>query len=153
MDNQLPKWAARHALFAPWGIVATTCVLVALTGSVGWKVWNNLTTISDMVDLGVVVYAAGASLVEVSIKMAFYAIEQRQKERERIRKEARQEGLHEGKQQGRREGRHEGKQQGRKEAVRMFAHNIILKSSQNPEASVEDLVEAVASEMEDAEKG
>ena len=40
-----------------------------------------------------------------------------------------------------------------KKAVRMFAHNIILKSSQNPEASVEDLVEAVASEMEDAEKG
>ncbi len=157
----MPKWFALHALFAPWGILATTCVLAALTGSAGWKVWDNLTTVSDMVDLGVVVYAAGASLVEVIIEMAFYAIEQRRKERERIRKEARQEGLaegrqeglQEGRQKGRQEGKRQGEQQGRKEAARMFAHNIILKSSQNPGASVEDLVEAVASEMEDAERG
>ena len=144
MDNQLPKWAALHAIFAPWGIIATTCVLTMFTGSVGWKIWNNLVTVSDMVDLGVMVYAAGASLVEVNVRMAFYAIEQRKRERERIRREARQEGLQ--------EGRQEGLQEGRQETLRRFARNVILKSNQNPEASVEELVETVASEMEEAER-
>ena len=63
-----------------------------LTGSVGWKVWDNMVVLSSIVNLGIAVYAAGASLVEVSARMAFYAIEQRKRERERIRREARQEG-------------------------------------------------------------
>ncbi len=149
MDSGLPKWAARHALFAPWGILAATCALAALAGSVRWNAWDSLISVSDMVDLGIVVYAAGASLAEVIIRMAFYAIEQRQKQREKIRKEAMEAGLQEGMQVG----LQEGMQVGRQEALRMFASAMILKSNQNPEASVEELVEAVTLEMQEAEKG
>ena len=123
--------------------MATSCVLAILGGSVGWKVWNDLPAVSNMVDLGIVVYAAIASLVEVGVRMAFYAIEQRQKDRERIRRKARQEG--------RQEGRREGLQEGR-EVLRAFAHSMILKANQNPEASIEELVKAVTSEMEEAEE-
>ncbi len=168
MDFQLPKWAARHAVVAPWGILATTYVLTALTQRpVVWTIWNDLNAMSAMVDLGLVVYAAEASLIERGVRMAFYAIEQRQKQREKIRKEAREQGLREGLEEGRQkglqegiqegrqkgrqegiqEGRQKGLQEGRQEALREFAHSIVLKSSQNPGASIEDLVETVTSEM------
>ncbi len=131
MDSRFPNWAARHALFAPWGILATTYALTAYIKAVGWDIWSdrgNLVTLSDMVDLGIVVYAAGASLAEVFIGMAFYALEQRQKRREKMRKEVRE------------------------EAVRMFSCSMILKANENPQASVEELVKAVTSEMEQAER-
>ena len=150
MDRRFPGWAARHALFAPWGILATTYALTVYVKAIGWNIWSdrgNLVTLSDMVDLGIVVYAAGASLVEVIVRMAFYAleqrkkrIEQRKKELETAQKDAMQRGLQEGLQEGRQEGR------------RMFAHNLILKASENPDASVEELVEAVTSEMEESGK-
>ena len=158
MDSRFPGWAARHALFAPWGILAATYALTVYVKAIGWNIWSdrtNFVAMSDMVDLGIVVYAAGASLAEVIVRMAFYAleqrkkrIEQRKKELETARKEAMQRGMREGRQEGRQEGRKEGMQEGR----RMFAHNLILKANENPDASVEELVEVVTSEMEDSGK-
>lgn len=146
MDSRFPGWAARHALFAPWGILATTYLLTAYVKAVGWNIWSdrgNLVTMSDMVDLGIAVYAAVASLAEVIVRMVFYALEQRKKrieqrkrEMEEMRKRAIQEGLR------------EGIQKGREDALRIFS----LKSNENPQASVEELVKAVASEMEMAER-
>lgn len=66
MDSRFPGWAARHALFAPWEILATTYALTVYVKVVGWNIWSdrgNLVTMSDMADLGIVVYACGASLV------------------------------------------------------------------------------------------
>ena len=146
MDSRFPGWAARHALFAPWGILATTYALTVYVKAIGWNIWSdrtNFVAMSDMVDLGIVVYAAGASLVEVIVRMAFYALEQRKKRIEQRKKEletARKEAMQRGMQEGRQEGR------------RMFAHNLILKASENPDASVEELVEAVTSEMEKSGK-
>ena len=148
MDIRLPRWAARHALFAPWGILAATYALTVYVKAVGWNIWSdrgNLVAMSDMADLGIVVYACGASLVEVFIGMAFYALEQRKKRQEQRRKQ--EEKMRE---KAAREGRQEGRQEGREEALRMFSHSIILKASENPDASVEELVEAVTSEMEQA---
>lgn len=142
MDSRFPGWVARHALFAPWGILATTYALTAYVKAVGWNILSdraNLVTMSDMVDLGIVVYGCGASIVEVFIGMAFYALEQRKKrieqrkrEMEEMRKRAIQEGI----------------ATGREEALRIFS----LKSNENPQASIEELVKAVTSEMEMADR-
>ena len=174
MDSRFPGWAARHALFAPWGILTTTYALTVYVKAVGWNIWNDrasLVTMSDMADLGLIVYACGASLVEVFIGMAFYALEQRKKRQElrrkeaaRMREEAIREGLEEGLERGLEEGierglekgiergLEEGLEKGREEAMRTFSRNLILKANENPQASVEELVEAVASEMERAER-
>ena len=64
-----------------------------------WSDRTSLVAMSDMVDLGIVVYAAGASLVEVIVRMAFYALEQRKKRIEQRKKEleiAREEAMREG---------------------------------------------------------
>ena len=142
MDSRFPNWAARHALFAPWGILAATYALTTYVKAVGWNIWSdrgNLVTLSDMVDLGIVVYAVGASLVEVLIGMAFYALEQRKKRQEKMREEAVRM-------------REEAVREGRQEAMRMFSRNMILKANENPQASVKELVKAVTSEMEQTER-
>lgn len=119
MGSRFPNWAARHALFAPWGILATTYALTVYVKEVGWNIWSdrtNFVAMSDMVDLGIVVYAAGASLAEVIVRMAFYALEQRKKELAMARKEAMREG----------------REEGREEAVRMFSRNLVLRANENP---------------------
>ena len=137
MDSRFPGWAARHALFAPWGILATTYALTVYVKAIGWNIWSdrtNFVAMSDMVDLGIVVYAAGASLAEVIVRMAFYALEQRKKRIEQRKKELEM-------------AREEAMREGREEAVRMFSRNLVLKANENPQASVEELVEVVTSEM------
>ena len=146
MDSGFPGWAARHALFAPWGILAATYALTVYIKAVGWDIWSdrvNLVILSDMVDLGIVVYACGASLVEVFIGMAFYALEQRKKRQEQRRKQE-----EEMREKAAWEGRQKGRQEGREEALRMFSHSMVLKANENPNASVEELVDAVTAEME-----
>ncbi len=136
MDSRFPGWAARHALLAPWGILATTYALTVYVKAAGWNIWSdrgNLVTMSDMADLGIVVYACGASLVEVFIGMAFYALEQRKKRQEQRRKEE-----------------EERLKEATAENMRIFSQSLILKANENPDASVEELVAAVTSEMEQA---
>ena len=158
MDSGFPGWAARHALFAPWGILATTYALTAYVKAIGWNIWSdraNLVTMSDMVDLGIAAYAAGASLAEVIVRMVFYALEQRKKrieQRKREMEEMRTRAIQEGRQEGIQAGLQRGIQEGREETLRMFSRDLILKSNENPQASVEELVKAVASEMEMAER-
>ncbi len=146
MDSRFPGWAARHALFAPWGILATTYVLTVYVKAIGWNIWNdraNLVTMSDMVDLGIVVYGVGASLGEVLIGMVFYALEQRKKRMEQRRKEE-EERLKDAVQKAVRDVR--------QEAVSVFAHSVVLKANENPQASIEELVDEVMSDMERAER-
>ncbi len=149
MDSRFPGWAARHALFAPWGILATTYVLTVYVKAVGWNIWNdraNIVTMSDMADLGLIVYACGASLVEVFIGMAFYALEQRKKRMEQRRREEEERRKEE--EQRLEKARQRGREIGRQQVIRMFA----IKANENPQASVEELVEAVTSEMEKSER-
>ena len=162
MDSRFPGWAARHALFAPWGILATTYLLTAYVKAVGWNIWSdrgNLVTMSDMVDLGIAVYAAVASLAEVIVRMVFYALEQRKKrieQRKREMEEMRKRAIHEGRQEGManglKEGLETGRQEGRQEALNIFSSSLILRANENPQESVEELVKAVASEMEMADR-
>ena len=95
----------RHAVMAPFGVLAITVLLVHLSGR--WTGWGSLNHAATLVDLGVVVYATVAVLVERGVNMIFWALEQRRKRREKLQAEAMAEGRAEGRAKGKAEGKAE----------------------------------------------
>ena len=71
------RWLRRHAIAAPFGIFAVTVLLTVRSGQ--WGGWGSLGLAADMVDLGAVLYAMAAVLVERGANMVFWALEQRKK--------------------------------------------------------------------------
>ena len=76
------RWLRRHAIAAPFGIFAATALLVVRSGQ--WNGWESLEMAATLVDLGAVLYAMAAVLVERGVDMVFWALE-RKKEREKDR--------------------------------------------------------------------
>ena len=85
------RWLGRHAVVAPFGVLAATVLLVHLSGR--WTGWDSLIHVATLVDLGVVLYAMVAVLVERGSNMIFWALEQRRKRREALRAQVRAEVL------------------------------------------------------------
>ena len=77
------RWLRRHAIAAPFGIFAATALLVARSGQ--WSGWESLELAATMVDLGAVLYAMVAVLIERGVDMVFWALE-RKKQREQENK-------------------------------------------------------------------
>ena len=73
------RWLRRHAIAAPFGIFAATALLIVRSGQ--WNGWESLETAATLVDLGAVLYAMAAVLVERGVDMVFWALE-RKKQRE-----------------------------------------------------------------------
>lgn len=102
------RWLLFHALFAPWGTMVATGVLVNLDKSnpdiwVFWRYWGDIDAMANLASYGAAVYGCAVSGTEVLIRVAFYAIakildeqDRKRKERERMLKEAREAGLQEG---------------------------------------------------------
>ncbi len=85
------RWLVRHVVFVPVGTFIAT-YLLSLPFGVG--IWNNakdIKTASDIVDLGAVVYTTIAVLTEGSVKMIWWALDQRRKWRAKMREEAKAE--------------------------------------------------------------
>ena len=76
-EVQERQWLRRHAITAPFGIFAATALLVVRSGQ--WDGWESLGLAADMVDLGAVLYAMVAVLVERGVNMVFWALEQKRK--------------------------------------------------------------------------
>lgn len=93
-ERRRARWLGRHAIVAPFGIFAATVLLVNLSGQ--WNGWGSLNHAASLVDLGVVVYAMVAVLVERGVNMIFWALEQRRKRREKLQAEALAKGLAQG---------------------------------------------------------
>ncbi len=77
------QWLRRHAIAAPFGVFATTALLVIRSGQ--WAGWGSLELAANLVELGAVLYGMAAVLVEGGIRMVFWALEERKrmiKERE-----------------------------------------------------------------------
>ena len=138
MEIQLPRWSRLHANLAPFGIALTTYLLTYFD-IIGWRVWefwkirDHLAALSDMVDLGIMVYIVVALAIDRGISMIFYALEQREKRRKqrelrekRMVEEAAREGLAEG------------------------IDLVFAKWSQDPDASIEDVRRAVEAERKEA---
>ena len=77
------QWLRRHAIAAPFGIFAATALLIARSGQ--WDGWESLELAATLVDLGAVLYAMAAVLVERGVDMVFWALE-RKKQREQENK-------------------------------------------------------------------
>ena len=79
------RWLRLHAMIAPFGVFIVTVLLLARSGK--WSGWESLESAATLVDLGAVIYAMVAVLVERGVRMVFWALEQRKKMIEERRKE------------------------------------------------------------------
>lgn len=102
------RWLRRHAMAAPFGIFAVTIVLTYVSAPEEWGTVDSLSSAASLVDLGAVIYAGVAVLVERGVKVMFWALDERRKWRDKWRAEAQEEGRVEGRAEGRVEGRVEG---------------------------------------------
>ena len=114
-DSKERRWLRRHAIAAPFGILLVTMLLGYVISPEQWNSREGLKSASSLVDLGAVIYAAVAMLVERGIRAMFWALDERRKWRERWRAEAQAEGRAEGYAEGQAEGRAEGRMEGRME--------------------------------------
>ena len=86
------RWIRRHVMFVPFGIFITTGLLAYFTEPGPWEIRTSLKSAASLVDLGTVVYAMAAVLIERGIRMWFWALDQREKWRAKWREEAQAEG-------------------------------------------------------------
>jgi len=84
------RWLRRHAMAAPFGVVITTGLLLARSGT--WEGWESLESAAILVDLGAAVYGMAAVIAERGVRMVFWALDQRRKWREKWAKEAEDRG-------------------------------------------------------------
>ena len=75
-DLREARWLRRHAIAAPFGIFAATVLLVVRSGQ--WNGWESLELAAGLVDLGAVLYAMAAVVVERGVDMVFWALERRE---------------------------------------------------------------------------
>lgn len=75
-------------LFVPFGIFITTGLLTYFTEPGPWEIRAFFKSAASMVDLGTVVYGMVAVLTERLIRMWFWALDQRDKWRAKMRKDA-----------------------------------------------------------------
>ena len=94
------RWIRRHVMFVPFGVFITTGLLAYITESGPWEIKTSLKSAASLVDLGAVVYAMVAVLIERGIRMWFWALDQREKWRAKWREEAQAEGRAEGRTEG-----------------------------------------------------
>ena len=87
-DREL-GWLRRHAAFAPFGILIVTALLVYFVGPGRWPGAASLKLAAEQIDLAAALYAALAVTVERGVRMIWWAIEQRRKEREKLVQDAR----------------------------------------------------------------
>ena len=114
----------RHAMVAPFGILATTLLLTYWLERWQWHGRASWEILAGQVDVGAVIYAMAAVLAERGVRLMFWALDERRKWRAKMRAEARAEGLAEGLTEGLAEGRAkglaEGLAEGRTEAEQRY---------------------------------
>ena len=74
---QEKQWLRRHAIAAPFGVLAATALLVILPGH--WDGWGSLELAANLVYLGAVLYGMAAVLTEQGVRMVFWALEERKR--------------------------------------------------------------------------
>ena len=94
------RWLRRHTMAAPFGIFAATMLLTLSLEQWQWPGPAGWDRAGGLVDLGAVFYGMTAVAVERSIWFMFWAWDQRQKVRAKLREEGRQKGLAEGRDEG-----------------------------------------------------
>ena len=91
MERLAERWARLHLAFLPLGALVVTWLLTLLTGAWRWDDRANLDLAGTVAPLGAFAYGALVFVVEWSVRMIFWALAQRKKDREKIREQIRQE--------------------------------------------------------------
>ena len=86
------RWLRRHAMVAPFGIFAATLLLTLYLKQWHWHGRESWQLATEQVDLGAVLYAMGAVLVERGVRLMFWALDERRKWRAQWRAAAMAEG-------------------------------------------------------------
>ena len=81
------RWLRWHATTAPIGILAVTVLLVGLAEPSQWRLADVLDLASRRVELGALGYAVALVLAERTIRVIFWALDQRREWREKWRRE------------------------------------------------------------------
>ena len=114
------RWLRRHTMAAPFGIFAATMLLTLSLEQWQWPGPAGWDRAGGLVDLGAVFYGMTAVAVERSIWFMFWAWDQRQKVRAKLREEGRQKGLAEGRDEGLAEGEAIGLEKGQAATAERF---------------------------------
>ena len=126
-------------MVAPFGVLASTALLVYLTEPEADGFREFVRVGRELVDLGVVVYAAAAVSAERGVAVIFWALEQRKKYiAERIAHNERVTALW--REEGREKGRTEGRAEGRAEAFAEIRAEIQAKANPDLEAIIDQVM-------------
>ena len=138
-ESREGRWLRRHAIAAPVGILLVTILLTYLTQPEQWNQREGLKSAASLVDLGTVVYATVAVILERGVRIVFWALDQRRKWREKWRAEAQAEGRAEGLAEGLAEGRAEGRAE--------FIAELVAAGREQGNQEIAAFVERVAREQ------
>ena len=138
-DWQERRWLRRHAMVAPFGVFATTLLLVLYLKQWQWHGRDSWELATSQVDWGAVLYAMAAVLVERGVRVMFWALDERRKWRAQWRAAAMAEGHAEGLALGRSEGHAEGQAEGRAETRQQY-HDWLAKVAQKRGIPLDELL-------------
>lgn len=134
-DWQERRWLRRHAMFAPFGVFAATLLLTLYLKQWQWHGRDSWELATSQVDLGAVLYAMAAVLVERGVRAMFWALDERRKWRAQWRAAAMAEGHAEGLALGRTEGQAEGRAE-----TRQQYHDWLAKVAQKRGIPLDELL-------------
>ncbi len=103
------RWLQLHLAFAPFGTLLVTWLLSLAVGAWQWGMRDNLELAGQLMPMGAACYAAVILVIE-RIGRMFWALAQREKDKEKWREEGREKGREEGREKGREEGREKGRE-------------------------------------------
>lgn len=150
-DWQERRWLRRHAMVAPFGVFAATLLLTLYLKQWQWHGRDSWELATSQVDLGAVLYAMAAVLVERGVRAMFWALDERRKWRAQWRAAAmaeghaeglargHAEGLARGRTEGQAEGRTEGQAEGRAETRQQY-HDWLAKVAQKRGIPLDELL-------------
>ena len=91
MDRWSERWARLHIAFFPVGALVVTWLLTVPAGAWSWNNRADLDLAGTLAPLGAFAYGSITFVIEWSVRMIFWALAQRKKDREKIAAAARAE--------------------------------------------------------------
>ena len=134
-DWQERRWLRRHAMVAPFGVFAATLLLTLYLKQWQWHGRDSWELATSQVDLGAVLYAMAAVLVERGVRVMFWALDERRKWRAQWRAAAMAEGHAAGLALGHAEGQAEGRAE-----TRQQYHDWLAKVAQKRGIPLDELL-------------
>ena len=126
-------WPRTHAAMAPFGAALAALLLSVHAGNGKWQFWHSWDELADMIGLGAVMYGMAVLTLEGGLTVMFWALDERDKRRERERARREEEMAHREK-------------EARKKARNELLNDIITELRQSPDSDPVAVVEQMREE-------